>query len=364
MAHVTIPDTSPRVQYSVGGTSTTDFSIPFAYFEEGDIVVYVGSTLKTLTTDYTITGTAVDEGFSGGTVVLGTGVTNTTVTVYREVTKERITDFPTNGPFNITQLNSELDRLTAATQEEQASHDLFLRVPEFDDFNDMTLPAKDDRKGRVLGFNETTGDPEQGPEIADVESLAAITADISTLADIEDGTDATDAIQTVAGISSNVTTVAGISSNVTTVAGNTTNINTVATDLSGDDDIGTVADDITNVNTTANSIANVNTVANNLDGSDTIGTVAGSISNVNTVGSAIANVNTTATNIADVNTVAADFDGDADITTVADSIANRGIILPSQADLELSTVDEICRLIVSNVQHQRLLLLHTKTEEV
>lgn len=36
-------------------------------------------------------------------------------------------------------------------------------------------------------------------------------------------------------------------------------------------------------------------------------------------------------------------------TPVADSIANRGIILPSQADLELSTVDEICRLIVSNV---------------
>ena len=231
MAHVTIPDTSPRVQYTVGGTSTTDFSIPYAYFEDGDIVVYVGSTLKTLTTDYTITGTAVDEGYSGGTVVLNTGVTNTTVTIIRDVPAERITDFPTNGPFNITQLNSELDRMTAALQQEETSHDLYLKVAEYDTYTDLTLPVKDDRKGTVLGFNATTGDPEAGPTLTDVSSLASITADIATLADIEDGTENTDAIQTVAGISSNVTTVAGISGNVTTVAGNNANVTTCATNI-------------------------------------------------------------------------------------------------------------------------------------
>ena len=231
MAHVTIPDTSPRVQYTVGGTSTTDFSIPYAYFEESDIVVYVDDTLKTLTTDYTITGTAVDEGYSGGTVVLNTGVTNVTVTVIRDVPAERITDFPTNGPFNITQLNSELDRMTAALQQEEAGHDLFLKIADYDTYTDLTLPVKDTRKGTVLGFNATTGDPEAGPTIADVSSLASITADIATLADIEDGTDATDAIQTVAGISSNVSTVAGISGNVTTVAGNNANVTTCATNI-------------------------------------------------------------------------------------------------------------------------------------
>jgi len=231
MAHVTIPDTSPRVQYSVGGTSTTDFSIPYAYFSESDIVVYVGSTKKTLTTDYTITGTAVDEGFSGGTVVLNTGVTNTTVTVIRDVPAERTTDFPTNGPFNITQLNSELDKMTAQIQQNESLEDNFLRVADYDTYTDLTLPVKDTRAGTVLGFNATTGDPEAGPTIADVSTLAAITADIATLADIEDGTDATDAIQTVAGISSNVTTVASISGNVTTVAGNDANVTTCATNI-------------------------------------------------------------------------------------------------------------------------------------
>ena len=59
----------------------------------------------------------------------------------------------------------------------------------------------------------------------------------------------------------NINTVAGISSDVTAVAGNSTNINAVAADAT---DIGTVATNIANVNSVGGSIANVNTVANNL----------------------------------------------------------------------------------------------------
>jgi len=50
--------------------------------------------------------------------------------------------------------------------------------------------------------------------VSDMSTLADISADIQTLADIEDGTDATDAIQTVAGISSDVTAVAAKSTEV------------------------------------------------------------------------------------------------------------------------------------------------------
>ena len=313
MAHVTIPDTAPRVQYTVGGTSTTDFTIPFAYFADSDIKVYVGSTLKTLSTDYTITGTAVDEGYSGGTVVLGTGVTNTTVTVLRDVPVKRITDFPTNGPFNITQLNTELDSLTAQLQQEETGHDLFLRIAEYDTYTDLTLPVKADRAGTVLGFNATTGDPEAGPTIADVSTLAAITADIATLADIEDGTDATDAIQTVAGISGNVTTVAGISGNVTTVAGISADVTAVAADAT---DIGTVAGSIGDVNTVAGISANVTTVAG-IDSDVT--TVAGISADVTTVAGIDSDVSAVAAIDSDVTAVAADA---TDIGTVSSNIAN------------------------------------------
>ena len=75
----------------------------------------------------------------------------------------------------------------------------------------LELPDADTRKGKLIGFNETTGNIELSATLADGNTLASISGDIATLADIEDGTDATDAIQTVAGISSNVTTVLHLS---------------------------------------------------------------------------------------------------------------------------------------------------------
>jgi hypothetical protein len=159
MAHVTIPDVAPRVQYSVGGTSTTNFTIPFAYFDQNNIVVYVGTTLKTISTDYTVTGVAADVGFSGGTVVLTTGVTNTTVTIVRDVPVERVTDFPTNGPFNITQLNTELDSITAQIQQIESNESRHIGAPTTDPTGlNMTLPAQADRVDGILQF-DTNGEP-------------------------------------------------------------------------------------------------------------------------------------------------------------------------------------------------------------
>jgi len=180
MAHVTIPDTSPRVQYQVSGSSTTDFVIPYAYFDETDILVYVDGTLKTLgeLQDYTITGDYVDPdetdaslGFTGGTVVLNSGVTNAVVTIVRDVPVKRETDFNISGPFNITALNTELDKVTAQIQQQEQANQYHLRVDQFDQYTDLTIPVKDDRKGKVLAFDSTTGDPIAGPDSSDVQDL-------------------------------------------------------------------------------------------------------------------------------------------------------------------------------------------------
>jgi len=146
------------------------------------------------------------------------------------------------------------------------------------------LPLLAARKGTVLGFNASTGVPEAGPNISDVQSLAAITADIGALADIEDGTIATDAISGLAAIKTNVTTAAGIASNITTVAGNTSNINTVAGVSSN---VTTVAGISSNVTSVAGVAANVTTVA-------------GIAANVTTVAGIAADVTTVASNIATI----------------------------------------------------------------
>ena len=117
MAEITIADATPRVQYTVGGSSTTGpWTIPWPYYETGDIKVYFDSTLKTISTHYTISGTAVDDGFSGGTVSAGVAQSNITVTIVRDIPVARTTDFPV-GPFNVKTLNKDLDKLYAIGQQ-------------------------------------------------------------------------------------------------------------------------------------------------------------------------------------------------------------------------------------------------------
>jgi hypothetical protein len=317
---INLADNDPRISYSVAqGVTQTSFAVPFEFFADADLNVYVDGTLKTLTTDYTVTG---GDGSTGTVSISVTGATGgSTVVITRDIALERTTDFPTSGPFDVVSLNSELDKQIAMIADLQDKADRALQVEDYDTEVSFKLPLANDRKGKTLAFNETTGAVEAGPSIADVQTVSAASADIATLADIEDGTDATDAIQTVASISANVTTVAGIAANVSTVAGNTSNINAVAADAT---DIGTVATNIASVNTVAGNISEVIAVANDLNEAvSEVETVANdlneAVSEIETVAASISNVDAVGTNIANVNTVAGI---DSNVTTVAGISAN------------------------------------------
>ena len=281
---INLSDNNPRVSYTVAqGATQTSFAVPFEFFDNDDLNFFVDGTLKTLTTHYTVSG---GDGSTGTiTTTSGNSVTGisggSTVVITRSIDLDRTTDFPSSGPFNIASLNTELDRLVAITADLQDDVNRSLKLIDFDSAVDTQLPLLAARKGTVLGFNASTGVPEAGPNISDVQSLAAITADIGALADIEDGTVATDAISGLAAIKTNVTTAAGIASNITTVAGNTSNINTVA-GLSSN--VTTVAGISSNVTSVAGVAANVTTVA-------------GIAANVTTVAGIAADVKTVASNI-------------------------------------------------------------------
>jgi hypothetical protein len=310
---INIADNAARISYSVAdGVTQTSFAVPFEFFDNDDLNVYVDGTLKAITTDYTVSGGDGSTGTITMTVVGASG--GSTVVITRDITHERTTDFPVSGAFNIVALNTELDRLVAIAADLDDRASRALQLTDYDVSVGLTLPVVDDRKGKTLAFNLTTGAVEAGPSTADVQSVSDTAADIALLADIEDGTLATNAITNVNTIRTDVTTVSGISANVTTVAGNNANVTTVATDLSGSDTIGTVAGSISNVNTVSSSIADVTTVATNLSGTDTIGTVATNIANVNTVGGISANVTTVAGISANITTLAGLT---SDITAVA-----------------------------------------------
>ena len=107
---INIADNSPRISYAVAqGATQTSFAVPFEFFDNADLNVFVDGTLKTITTHYTVSG---GDGSTGTVSISVTGITGgSTVVITRDIALERTTDFPVSGAFNIVALNTELDRI-------------------------------------------------------------------------------------------------------------------------------------------------------------------------------------------------------------------------------------------------------------
>jgi len=345
---INIADNSPRVSYTVGeGVTQTSFTVSFEFFDNADLNVYVDTVLKTLTTDYTISG---GSGSTGTVSISVTGASGgSTVVITRDISIERTTDFPTVGPFQISALNTELDRITAIAADIQDDLNRSLRLTDYDAAVSLVLPDVTTRKGKTLAFNLSTGAVESGPTISDTQSVADASADIALLADIQDGTVATNAITNVNTIRTDVSTVSGISGNVTTVAGNNANVSTVAGNIADvntvagiDSNVTTVAGISANVTAVVGNAANINTVA--ADGTD-IGIVSTNIANVNTVAGINANVSTVAGISANVTTVADDA---ADIGTVSTNIASVNTVATNIASVNTAASDIASIINVAN----------------
>ena len=337
-----------RRQVFSGSAGTGPYSFTFEVLDSGDVAVYKNATKLTISTDYTVTVNANGTG-DVNLVVAATSSDNITIIGARDI--ERTTDFVTAGDLRASALNEQLDGQIIMIQQIAEENKRQIAAPVEDPEHvddggtlDMTLPAKDDRKGKYLSFNATTGNPEAGPDTDNVNTLAAITDDIATLADIEDGTDATDAIQTVAGISSNVTTVAGISGNVTTVAGISSDVTTVAGDAT---DIGTVAGDSADIQALADISTDIQTLADIEDGTDAtdaIQTVAGDSADIQALAAITTEISRlgTADAVADLNTLATsaivtDMDALADITADIEALGDIATDIQTLADIEDGT---------------------------
>ena len=153
--HVKIDDLTPRTRVSVGSTpSAGPFSFPWAFFDDGDVLVYDGADLIAADT-YTVTGTAgTTGGYEGGSITLDVAVSDTILTIAREVPVKRITDFPAAGPFDIDALNTEIDRNVAMLQDYLDQSARALIAPVTDDPGlDLEIPLSDDRAGKFLAFD-------------------------------------------------------------------------------------------------------------------------------------------------------------------------------------------------------------------
>ena len=153
---ISVSDNTPRVSYSVSeGATQTSFTVSFEFFADADLNVYVDGTKKTLTTHYSVTG---GDGSTGSISISVTGASGgSTVVITRGIALERTTDFPVSGAFAISTLNTELDRFVAIQADLDDTITRSIRLADDDAAVSMELPDKDDRLGKVLSFNSSTG---------------------------------------------------------------------------------------------------------------------------------------------------------------------------------------------------------------
>ena len=177
---ISTSDNTPRISYSVSeGASQSSFAVPFEFFADADLNVYLDGTLKTISTHYSVSG---GSGTTGSISMSVTGASGgSTVIITRGIALDRTTDFPTSGSFAIGTLNTELDRFVAIQADLNDTITRSVRLQDEDTAVSMELPLKADRVGAVLAFNASTGAAEAGPKITAVQSLSGITTSVNLL---------------------------------------------------------------------------------------------------------------------------------------------------------------------------------------
>ena len=147
---MTVSSTTRRVQAN-GNGSTTAFNYNFEIFNQSQIDVYVGTTLQTITTHYTVSGVGAD---AGGTVTFVTAPADATVvTIVSNIPVERTTSFATGGAFKASTVNDELDSLIAMVNELEGNLGRTVRLPVTDGTLTLELPVAADRASKFLSFD-------------------------------------------------------------------------------------------------------------------------------------------------------------------------------------------------------------------
>ena len=175
-----ISDVTRRIVYS-GSAGVGPYSFSFEVLEQTDVAVYKNTTLLTLTTDYTVT---LNVDGTGSVTLVSAATASDQITLVGDRAVARSTDFVTGGDLFANSLNDEFDSLVIFAQQikETADRGLKAAITDPTDVN-MTLPLKDDRKGKVLAFDSTTGDPISGPALDSMITVIAQSANINTVAD-------------------------------------------------------------------------------------------------------------------------------------------------------------------------------------
>ena len=162
---MTVTANTTRNDYVGNGQSVYDYT--FQLNDASDVTVYLDGVVQTLNTHYTVANVGVG---SGGTIIFTLVDENNdpihptssqAISIVMAMDLDRDTNYQQSGLFAASDVNNDFDRLWLASNQQQTAINRSLRLQDDDaTTGNMELPSKDDRKGKLLGFNATTGLPE------------------------------------------------------------------------------------------------------------------------------------------------------------------------------------------------------------
>jgi len=177
--HIQIGDISPRIQY-VGDGAVTVFTYPFPIFIDEDILVYENTTLKTAVTDYTVSGAGSTSG--GSIAFVAAPTSGVVVTLLRDLSIKRTTDFQESGEFRSEVINDELDQQVAMTQQVDERVSRSIRLIDTDPGAALLLPAQTNRADKILAFDSNGGVIVSNQSLSAIENGATSAAASATAA--------------------------------------------------------------------------------------------------------------------------------------------------------------------------------------
>ena len=151
--HIKIYGVKPRIQYVANGNSKK-YEFPFAIFKTSDVDVYLDDKLLT-TSEYEV---SVDPDIEGGSISFKVAPANgKVITIARNLSIERTTDFQEGCALRANVLNDELDYQIACQQQIADSLNRSMVLPPYavDTDVDLTLPTPSAGKAIVWNADGT-----------------------------------------------------------------------------------------------------------------------------------------------------------------------------------------------------------------
>lgn len=168
---MTVSSSVTRNDHTASATNSV-YSYTFQLNEASDVTVTLDGVVQTLNTHYTVQGVGGGTRSITFTLVDANGQprhpnADQLICIFMSMDLDRDTSYQPSGAFLAGDVNNDFDRLWLASNQQQTAINRSLRLQDDEatplDGNgapsNMELPDLNARKGKVLGFHETTGSP-------------------------------------------------------------------------------------------------------------------------------------------------------------------------------------------------------------